>query len=45
MKAAVWLLMHKMRYDVPDQDLAIVLTRIPTLPKSRFVIANVTPIA
>jgi fatty-acid peroxygenase len=34
-----------MRYDVPEQDLAIDLTRMPTLPKSRFVITNVTPIA
>lgn len=45
LKAAVRLLTQTMRYDVPEQDLAIDLTRMPTLPKSRFIITNVMPVA
>ncbi|HET8728274.1 MAG TPA: cytochrome P450, partial [Alphaproteobacteria bacterium] len=41
MKRAVGLLTTAMRYDVPDQDLQINLTRIPAIPNSRFVIRNV----
>lgn len=32
-----------MEYDVPDQDLRIPLTRIPTRPRSGFVMSNVHP--
>ena len=32
-----------MDYEVPDQDLRIPLTRIPTLPHSGFVLTNVRP--
>ncbi len=32
-------------YDVPEQDLRIPLTRIPTRPRSGFVITNVQPTA
>lgn len=38
---AIRLLAAEMRYDVPSQDLGISLSRIPALPKSRFVIKNV----
>ena len=34
-----------LEYDVPEQDLRIPLTRIPTRPRSGFVIANVLPTA
>ncbi|WP_420473922.1 cytochrome P450 [Noviherbaspirillum sp. ST9] len=39
---AARLLATGMDYDVPDQDLRIDMARIPAIPKSRFVIANVT---
>jgi len=35
------VLTGEMDYDVPDQDLRVSLRRIPTLPASRFLIANV----
>jgi fatty-acid peroxygenase len=38
---AVRLLARAMRYDVPEQDLSVDLARIPTLPKSGFVLENV----
>jgi fatty-acid peroxygenase len=41
MKAAVRLLTTAMRYDVPEQDLRINLSRMPTLPNSGFVIDHV----
>ena len=41
MKDAVRLLTEAMQYDVPQQDLRISLSRMPTLPESRFVISNV----
>jgi len=41
MKRAVGILTGAMDYDVPDQDLRVSLRRMPTLPASRFVIANV----
>ncbi len=41
MKRAVRLLTTDMRYGVPEQDLRIDLSRLPTVPKSRFVISNV----
>ncbi len=43
MNRAVQLLTTTMRYDVPEQDLRIDLSRMPAIPKSRFVISNVRP--
>ena len=40
-KAAARLLAVEMRYEVPEQDLRIDLTRVPALPESRFVMRNV----
>ena len=31
-----------MRYDVPAQDLEVSLSRMPVIPESRFVVANVS---
>ncbi|HEX7746520.1 MAG TPA: cytochrome P450 [Micromonosporaceae bacterium] len=42
MKAALDAL-TTMAYDVPDQDLSVSLRRIPTLPRSGFVMSNVRP--
>ncbi len=33
----------RLDYEVPAQDLTIDMTRLPALPKSRFVLANVRP--
>ncbi|MEU8296879.1 cytochrome P450 [Micromonospora sp. NPDC048909] len=41
MKRAVTNLTSCMRYDVPPQDLAVSLRRLPTLPPSGFLITNV----
>ncbi len=43
MKRAVQLLTTTMQYDVPKQDLRIDLSRMPAVPRSRFVISNVRP--
>jgi fatty-acid peroxygenase len=43
MKVAVSFLATGMSYRVPEQDLSINLSRIPALPKSRFVMDNVRP--
>ena len=40
-KGAVRLLTGSMSYGVPEQDLRISLSRMPTVPKSRFVISGV----
>ncbi|KQQ87747.1 cytochrome P450 [Massilia sp. Leaf139] len=40
-KSALRLLASEIAYDVPDQDVAIDLARIPALPASGFVIENV----
>ncbi len=45
LKQATRLLATAMRYDVPDQDLHVDLTRMPTLPQSRFVLRNVQRVA
>lgn len=42
MKTATRCLLRRMRYDVPPQDLDVSLSRIPALPASRFIVANVT---
>jgi fatty-acid peroxygenase len=44
LKSASTLLARSMYYDVPEQDLSIVLSRIPAIPRSRFVISNVRPV-
>lgn len=41
MKSGVYYLVNSIEYDVPEQDLSVDLSRIPALPKSRFVINNV----
>lgn len=43
MKRAVSLLTVAMDYDVPEQDLRVELSRMPAVPKSRFVITNARP--
>ncbi|WP_433387016.1 cytochrome P450 [Micromonospora sp. KLBMP9576] len=43
MKRAVTNLTTAMRYDVPPQDLALSLRRMPALPPSGFLITNVRP--
>ena len=42
MKSAVNFLVREIKYDVPVQDLSIKLSQMPAIPKSRFVINNVT---
>lgn len=41
MKVAVGLLARGMAYEVPEQDLRIDRSRLPALPRSRFVISHV----
>lgn len=41
MKAAVRILTHEIRYRVPPQDLRVSLRRIPALPRSGLVLADV----
>jgi fatty-acid peroxygenase len=41
MKTAVGLLTTAARYDVPEQDLRIDLSRLPTIPRSRLLISNI----
>ncbi len=41
MKDAVRLLTEKIRYQVPEQDLRLDYSRLPALPKSRFIINQV----
>jgi fatty-acid peroxygenase len=40
-KAAVRFLTEDIRYDVPPQDLSLEMTKMPALPKSRFIMRNV----
>lgn len=42
MKTIVRLMLRELTYEVPPQDLRIDLARIPALPASGFVIANLT---
>jgi fatty-acid peroxygenase len=42
-KSALQLFAGEIAYDVPPQDLTVGLRRIPALPASGFVIANVRP--
>ncbi len=41
MKTSLDFLVNKIEFEVPDQDLSYSLTRIPTLPKSGFVMSNI----
>lgn len=41
MKVAVEFLSRSMKYEVPEQDLRVSLSRMPTIPKSEFVITHV----
>ena len=41
MKVALSFLAGRLSYDVPEQDLRINASRLPALPRSRFVIRNV----
>jgi fatty-acid peroxygenase len=41
MKMTLDFLVNSVQYDVPEQNLDVSLSRIPTMPKSRFVISNV----
>ncbi len=41
MKAGLDFLVNKIEYDVPNQDLGYSMTKMPTLPKSRFIISNI----
>ncbi|WP_198117500.1 cytochrome P450 [Massilia rhizosphaerae] len=42
-RSALQLFVEDIAYDVPPQDLTVGLRRMPTLPASGFVIANVRP--
>ncbi|WP_430261263.1 cytochrome P450 [Neorhizobium sp. IRS_2295] len=41
MKQATVMLTRQLEYDVPEQDLRIEWSRMPALPRSRFVVSNV----
>jgi fatty-acid peroxygenase len=41
MKGALRFLAGRITYEVPEQDLAIDYSRLPALPRSRFIISNV----
>lgn len=41
MKASLKFLVNMIEYEVPSQDLSFSLSRIPTLPKSGFIIRNI----
>ena len=43
MKLASQVLSKDIQYDVPEQDLRIDYSRLPALPRSRFIISNVRP--
>ncbi|CAN7739634.1 hypothetical protein [Neorhizobium sp. LjRoot104] len=37
------MLTRQIGYDVPEQDLRIEWSRMPAMPRSRFVVSNVIP--
>lgn len=41
MKLATDFFTRRMTYEVPEQDLSIDWSRLPALPRSRFVIRNI----
>jgi len=40
-KTALHFLLHDMQYEVPEQNMHISLSRVPAIPRSRFIISNV----
>ncbi|WP_224996041.1 cytochrome P450 [Cesiribacter sp. SM1] len=42
MKQGINHLANRIKYEVPEQDLGFSLVRMPTIPRSRFIIKNVT---
>ena len=45
MKTALDCLIHSMEYEVPEQDFHISLSRVPAIPRSRFIISRVRNVA
>jgi fatty-acid peroxygenase len=45
MRRVIGLLAREMQYDVPRQDLRIDMSRMPAVPRSRFVMSNVRMVA
>jgi len=45
LKQAMHFLARRLRYDVPPQDLSYDLTRMPTMPRSGFIMRNVRLLA
>jgi fatty-acid peroxygenase len=43
MELALRMLLQRMRYDVPAQDLSIQMNRLPAIPRDGFVIEGVRP--
>jgi fatty-acid peroxygenase len=43
MELALRMLLQRMRYDVPAQDLSILMNRLPAIPRDGFVIEGVRP--
>jgi fatty-acid peroxygenase len=41
MKASVDFLINRIKFEVPDQDLSYRLEKMPTLPKSGFVMSDI----
>lgn len=44
MKDALHFLTHRLTYRLPDQDLRLDLSRLPALPRSQCILAEVTPV-
>lgn len=42
MKVSLDFLVNEITYEVPEQDLTILLSRMPAMPESRFVISGIT---
>lgn len=45
MRGALAFLTGRIRYEVPEQDLRIDYSRLPAMPRSRFIITGVSPLA
>ena len=41
MEVALYFLVHRLRYRVPEQDLSLDTSRLPALPRDGFVISDV----
>jgi fatty-acid peroxygenase len=44
MKAAAGFLSRELHYEVPEQKLDIEFSKLPALPKSRFLMRNISQI-